>query len=110
VGVSALTESDQRGERFAVRVHARWRGSFASIFWWRPDKVTTFVNSIEMDLILRRVDYLCIASFPGRVSHPAFLARVGGDAASVTFVGSTLPVVYAVVVCALRKVREGLIG
>jgi hypothetical protein len=32
---------------------------------------------------------------------------VGGDAAGVTLVRSTLPVVYAVVVPALRKVREG---
>ena len=33
--------------------------------------------------------------------------KVGGDAAGATFVRSTLPVVYAVVVPALRKVREG---
>jgi hypothetical protein len=32
---------------------------------------------------------------------------VGGDAAGATFVRSTLPVVNAVVVPALRKVREG---
>ena len=37
----------------------------------------------------------------------AFFARVGGDAAGATFVRSTLPVVDAVVVPALRKVREG---
>jgi hypothetical protein len=37
----------------------------------------------------------------------AFCARVGGDAAGATLVRSTLPVVYAVVVPALRKVREG---
>jgi hypothetical protein len=33
--------------------------------------------------------------------------RVGGDAADPTFIRSALPVVYAVVVPALRKVREG---
>jgi hypothetical protein len=32
---------------------------------------------------------------------------VSGDAAGATLVRSTLPVVYAVVVLALRKVREG---
>jgi hypothetical protein len=37
----------------------------------------------------------------------AFFARVGGDAAGATFVRSTLPVVDAVGVPALRKVREG---
>ena len=37
----------------------------------------------------------------------AFFARVGGDAAGATLVRSTLPVVDAVVVPALRKVREG---
>src|SRR5258708_5058228 len=38
---------------------------------------------------------------------PELVEGVGGDAAGVTFVRSTLPVVYAVVVPALRKVREG---
>jgi hypothetical protein len=37
----------------------------------------------------------------------AFFARVGGDAVGATLVRSTPPVVYAVVVPALRKVREG---
>ncbi len=41
---------------------------------------------------------LCIAPFSGRGPILAFLARVGGDAASATLVRSTLPVVYAVVV------------
>ena len=38
---------------------------------------------------------------------PELVERVGGDAAAATLVRSTLPVVYAVVVPALRKVREG---
>ncbi len=37
----------------------------------------------------------------------ALVARVGGDAVGATFVRSTLLVVDAVVVPALRKVREG---
>ena len=38
---------------------------------------------------------------------PELAEGVGGDAAGATLVRSTLPVVYAVVVPALRKVREG---
>jgi hypothetical protein len=38
---------------------------------------------------------------------PELAEGVGGDAAGATFVRSTLPVVDAVVVPALRKVREG---
>jgi|HubBroStandDraft_1064217.scaffolds.fasta_scaffold05497_9 hypothetical protein len=37
----------------------------------------------------------------------AFFAWMGGDAAGATLVRSTLPVVDAVAVPALRKVREG---
>jgi hypothetical protein len=37
----------------------------------------------------------------------AFFARVGGDGTGTTLVRSTLTVVYAVAVPALRKVREG---
>jgi hypothetical protein len=54
-----------------------------------------------------RVAHLCIAPPHGGCPILAFFARVGGDAARTTLVRSTLLVVYAVVLPALRKVREG---
>jgi len=54
-----------------------------------------------------RVVNLCVAHSHGGCPILALFARVGGDAARATCVRSTLPVVYAVVAPALRKVREG---
>jgi len=55
----------------------------------------------------RRVAIFALHHSHGGCPILAFFARVGGDAAGAALVRSELPVVYAVVVPALRKVREG---
>jgi hypothetical protein len=54
-----------------------------------------------------QVAHLCIASFPRRVPHPCVCCKGGPRCCRRNSSPSTLPVVYAIVVPALRKVREG---
>jgi hypothetical protein len=91
-------------------------GSFRAIRWeFIPSRCQfCFWTTADRQLLVpnRERD---VGGWPGLALHHshggcpilAFIARVGGDAAGATFVRSTLPLVYAVVVPALRKVREG---